>query len=267
MPWCPKCKSEYRENYVVCADCGSKLVDDEQFMRMEEGAPSSEQLLNPHTDDNGQRDFDTDGLRQGNKDAGDILQNTDTEAGVAQKSGDTDEQRGEAAASAQGHVATEPVYQDSSERASENRSSAWVLMLVGGVGILVLGLGITGIIPLHFGNAYLFYGVMAAVFILFLVAGIVSMKNAVFFERKAESENSVRDTMLKWCRENLTAEGIDGQIEQGGDETEEALYFKRFEYIRAKLNYQFVNLDQGFLDKFIDDCVYDTIFGKDEEEA
>lgn len=28
MPWCPICKSEYREGFNVCSDCGSKLVDE-----------------------------------------------------------------------------------------------------------------------------------------------------------------------------------------------------------------------------------------------
>lgn len=27
MPWCPKCKTEYREGFRVCADCGSELVE------------------------------------------------------------------------------------------------------------------------------------------------------------------------------------------------------------------------------------------------
>lgn len=27
MMWCPKCKSEYREGYKVCRDCGSELVE------------------------------------------------------------------------------------------------------------------------------------------------------------------------------------------------------------------------------------------------
>ncbi len=26
MPWCPKCKIEYREGYDYCADCGCALV-------------------------------------------------------------------------------------------------------------------------------------------------------------------------------------------------------------------------------------------------
>ncbi len=32
MPWCPKCKAEYREGYVTCADCGEALLP---------GSPSS----------------------------------------------------------------------------------------------------------------------------------------------------------------------------------------------------------------------------------
>ena len=31
MPWCPKCKSEYRDGFIVCADCGSELVSKERF--------------------------------------------------------------------------------------------------------------------------------------------------------------------------------------------------------------------------------------------
>ena len=27
MPWCPKCKNEYKAGYTVCADCGTELVD------------------------------------------------------------------------------------------------------------------------------------------------------------------------------------------------------------------------------------------------
>ncbi|MEG1774290.1 MAG: DUF2007 domain-containing protein [Oscillospiraceae bacterium] len=27
MPWCPKCKGEYREGFTVCADCNEPLAD------------------------------------------------------------------------------------------------------------------------------------------------------------------------------------------------------------------------------------------------
>ena len=27
MPWCPKCKNEYREGFTNCSDCGCELVE------------------------------------------------------------------------------------------------------------------------------------------------------------------------------------------------------------------------------------------------
>ena len=42
MPWCPKCKTEYREGFRVCADCGSELVEKlaEETAGEEFGEPS-----------------------------------------------------------------------------------------------------------------------------------------------------------------------------------------------------------------------------------
>lgn len=28
MPWCPRCKEEYRDGFTVCAECGENLVDE-----------------------------------------------------------------------------------------------------------------------------------------------------------------------------------------------------------------------------------------------
>ena len=34
MPWCPKCKNEYREGIKVCADCGTELIIDWKEVKM-----------------------------------------------------------------------------------------------------------------------------------------------------------------------------------------------------------------------------------------
>lgn len=247
MPWCPKCRSEYREGFSICADCGSKLVDDEEFARLEAEQSAVKRAV---CGTEGEETFEA-------------VENESGQAGMAE------DPPGQDIMSGKNHGLSQysSMYRDNSERANENRSSAWVLMIIGGLGIVVLMLGITGVIPLHFSNAYLFYGVMAAVFILFLVAGIVSMKNALIFEKSAESENSVKSTLLEWCRQNLHAEELDLLIGAEKNVSEEILYFKRFEAIKAKLNHQFLNLDQGLLEKLIDDTVYDMIFGADEDTA
>ena len=209
MPWCPKCRSEYRQGFTVCSDCGSTLV---------EAKPADEQTADP------EGAYETAGPVP-------ILK---TEANRA-------------------------IYQSNSQRADENRSSAWVLLIVGALGLIVVMLGITEVLPLKMANPYLFYGVMGAIFVLFVVAGIVSMKNARVFIKKAESENSLKTTMLDWCRQNLDGQEIDKEI--GSDETsEEERYFNRVAYLCERLNRQFMNLDQDFLEHFIDDQIYDMIF-------
>lgn len=36
MPWCPKCKNEYREGFTVCSECNVELVDDLEAVEAEE---------------------------------------------------------------------------------------------------------------------------------------------------------------------------------------------------------------------------------------
>lgn len=156
-------------------------------------------------------------------------------------------------------------YQNSAERAEENRSSAWVLLFMGIAGILIVALGIMGIIPFQWGNSYLTYGVMSAIFLLFIVMGVISMKNARIFAQKAESEHNLQEILLKWCNENFSADAIDGEIGKTKEDTEETLYFKRSEQMKKMLNHQFVNLDQIFLEHFIDEKVYGKVFSDSTE--
>ena len=300
MPWCPKCKSEYREGFTVCADCGGALVDEGQFLKMEEERAAAEQAerlelamqhvarmaaergesLNVEEAERlaAEAGISVGGVREavhlavGGEGLSEAAAAEETDVPEtpgsavheeAEVSAREEETPGTAAGMSPEH--TTSLYQDSTERANENRSSAWILMIMGSIGLIVIALGIMGVLPLHFSNPYLFYGVMAAVFLLFLVAGMVSLKNARIFEKKAESENSLRDAMLTWSRGNLHAQEVDREIGMAGDESEEALYYKRFACIKAKLNYQFVNLDQGFLEKFIDDSVYDMVFGGEDD--
>ncbi len=270
MPWCPKCSSEYREGFRICADCGCDLISDEAYAKLEEERKDAEKrrlteemrIQYEALSGQGESDMEVSGSVEeaSSAEAADLVQTLSKNA--------------ESASAAQALLSKKAasgsmLYQDSAERASENRSSAWILLILGSLGIVVVGLGIAGILPLSFGNSYLFYGVMSAVFILFLVSGIISMKNALVFDKKAESENSLRDTILKWCKENLDGAVLDEQIassEESLEEvSEEILYFRRFEKIRDRLNYQFVNLDQDFLDRFIDDCIYDMVFPQKTE--
>lgn len=158
------------------------------------------------------------------------------------------------------------VYVDSKARERENRSSAWVLLVAGGIGLIGVTLGITGVLPLRLGNPYLFYGVMSVVFLWFVIMGIISMKSARFFAKKAASEDSLKETVLKWCRENLRAEEIDAiAIDEGTDFPDGVIYFRRVDVLKERINRQFMNLDQNMVDHFIGEQVYDMVFETPQE--
>ena len=238
MPWCPKCKSEYREGFIVCADCGSELVEEEPV-----DEPGRTSWLFP-------------------EESFAVIDKTEEAQAQARRPEEQFHRQSAAHRSFRGNSQ----YQDSSQKADENRSSAWILLIVGSLGLAMAILGVTEVLPFNLANPYLFYGVMISVFVLFIVAGAVSMKNSKIFARKAESENSLRSTLLNWCRENLHAEEIDSEVCTEGV-GEEVLYFSRTAYILERLNRQFINLDQDFLERFVDDHVYEMIFLEDKKAA
>ena len=302
MAWCPKCKNEYREGITVCPDCGETLVSEEELtdwtsvlfgeqVEMEKlkdfltyngiqktriDYDETEQVYELFVDVAEEKQAKTIArvfLEQQEKDRKENA--AEEEAAVDEflmpgddndaESVNTAQQENSSLlknASSQGGL----TYVNSGAKAEENRSSAWVLLIVGILGMLVMILGMTDVLPLNIGNPYMFYGVMSAVFILFIVMGVVSMRNAKIFEKKAESENSLVDTLLSWSEENLTAEKIDAEIENAADTPAEALYYKRFEVIRSQMNHQFMNLDQQMLENLIDTKIYEQIFPEDDGE-
>lgn len=288
MAWCPKCKNEYRKGITVCADCGCELIEENQMKKQvpiifgeEKALDSLKKFLEYNDMENVRLSFD-----EGQQVYVLLVNETDKEkalkiskvfmeqrakeemrrqmmenAGMVlppQQEAQEEEENSERVSVPAG------AYINSAKKAEDNRSSAWTLLLIGGGGMLVMILGIMGVLPFSVGNPYMFYGVMSAMFILFIVMGFVSMKSAKFFEKNAESENSLKNTLLDWCRENLKAEEIDAKIQYADQIAYEVLCLRRFELIKYRINHQFMNLDQSFVDRLIDDEVYDMVFPSEE---
>ncbi|MBO4980684.1 MAG: hypothetical protein J6C84_02150 [Lachnospiraceae bacterium] len=292
MPWCPKCKNEYREGFTVCADCGCELVDQEPLTDMvpllagtKEVMTSLKKYLEYNKLQNVSMMFNA---RENmymlmvkkeeqqkavmmskifmEEESKRRMQEQQTQAPGIVLDAPKEQAEEKKPDRAQGVAASgSGRYHKSADRAEENRSSAWVLLGAGGIGLFAMALGIAGVLPFDIGNQYMFYGVMSALFLVFLVMGVVSLKNAKQFATKAESENSLKNTLTAWCRDNLTGESVDAELSGAKADPEEILYFKRSEIIKERLNRQFVNLDQAFLDQFIDEVVYDMVFSEETE--
>lgn len=151
-------------------------------------------------------------------------------------------------------------YTSNSDRAQENRSSAYVLVGVGIAGLAFMILGYLGIIPFHVGNRYIFYGVMASVFTIFIIMGIVSFYNAKTYSSIAESEVNLMNELDIWVSEKLSKEIVDSYIENAALQSEEDLYFDRVRIINIMMHKDFMNLDENFIEHYIDEVVYEKIF-------
>ncbi|MDO4304832.1 MAG: hypothetical protein Q4D94_13070 [Bacillota bacterium] len=248
MAWCPKCKCEYIAGITVCADCGCELVDE---------------LVEETNVQGGMEAFLTEDVSeemimaaaQAMVENGDIpeeLMNADELEGFA-----FDEE--ESAPSYQG------VYMNNEERAEENRTSAYTLLAVGGLGLIVIILFFVGVIDINMSvtNKYIVTGVMGVLFILFIIMGIVSLRNSKILKRKAYKENNLTTEIKKWCVENLHEESIDAALELS-EEPLELKYFQRIDYMKKAISKQFMNLDEAYLDRLIEE-VYPEIFEDGEE--
>lgn len=295
---CPKCRNEYRDGITVCADCGCQLVPEKEIVNKvplifgdEEGLTRLKEYL----EYNGLKGME---IVYDEKEAVHELLINEKDKQKAVKLGSVymqqeqvrqaeeavrmqEEQARREAEKPQpqwfGMGTEEPEekqksqqpqpvrrssqgYQNKSEQAAENRSSAWTLLIVGGLGLVALVLLLTGVLPLQLrgSNRFMIGGIMGVLFVLFIVMGFVSLKNSKQYAKEADSENSLKSTMEKWCKENLDGTKVDANL-QLSTVPQEEWYFRRVALLKAVLNRQFVNLDQGFLDHFVDD-MYDTIF-------
>ena len=158
-----------------------------------------------------------------------------------------------------------PVYENASQKAESFRSGAWMLIFVGVAGLILLALAIAGFLPVHLaGVSGVLSGlVMGALFVAFLISGISSLKTSRQLEGKAKEESDLREELLDWCRTHLSAEQIDASIEEL-PESEEERYFRRTERIRSLIVRDFMNLDEAYLESFVDE-IYTEYFDAPEE--
>jgi len=127
-------------------------------------------------------------------------------------------------------------------------------------------LTVIGIIPEYLGNPYLSYGVLFAVFTLFLVMGIISIRSAGIFEKKAKSDHTLEKRILDFVGNELDSAEVDAQAGLSDSDEPEVLYFKRTDCLKKIISNKFVNIDPGFLDNLIDEDLYDQIFSDKTRE-
>lgn len=274
MSWCPNCKNEYVEGKSICTDCGVELVDSldgtssepiifgeqEQMEKILQFLTFNHIMSGYISYDEAEDVYELSVSSEDRRKASMAIKVFLQEEGASSKDILPKDEK-----NIPGYPMPTPtrnLYQNSAKQAEENRSSAYMLLIIGGIGLAIMIMIFIEVIPLSLNpfNKYMMCGVMSVLFMLFIVMGFVSMKSSKVLAQKAESEHNLTSEIRKWCEDNMAADKIDeGLFGEEKFESEEIKYFKRTEKMKEQISYQFLNLDEGFLDTFVDDY-YPIIF-------
>ena len=129
-----------------------------------------------------------------------------------------------------------------------------------------LGLLLSGVLPVRLdpSSQFLTCLVMAALFLVFIVMGVLSFRSWREQEGKAVRESSLKEELTRYCRKNLDPASIDLDAGVGADDPEEVRYFKRMERMKLRISENFLNLEEGYLESFLDE-IYPSLFDDSEE--
>lgn len=264
MPFCPKCKNEYRKGFTECHECKIPLVEsldeaDEMQIKpkriFDVNDERSYEFLDQYKEDDEEEEvseivsysdltFSEKQFQKKEEEDDDDLEV------VAPISEQMMRQRQIAEA-----IRKQSSYVDKKQKIEDYKSSGFVLTLVGGVGLVALVLLYLGIIPGFSGlkSNYMFMGVMLVMFIVFIIAGIVSFAQIKTIILEAEADDDLISRVNQFFDEYLTVEKLAKEVVCGKKDTEEELYFKRTEYMTRVLLQKFPEMNESLREKIIDD--------------
>lgn len=268
MPFCPKCKYEYKDGIKICSDCNVELVDSLSvitvavFSRDEKTVDEALEFLSKNDftgaykieSENAVDLYDLRVPEAKYKEAVEMLNVYYRE--VHEETEEEQEEKKEREEISQ----STPRYVDTSDRAENYKSGASVLIGVGIIGIILLVLINLGVVklPVPESTKTLINIVMGALFIIFVGLGINSFMVYKKIQKIADEEDSIEDKIDNWADNILDVESL--KTNDSDEDSDEIKYFNRTENLRKQLDENFPDLNPSFREHVIED-LYDRIFG------
>ena len=259
MPFCPKCKAEYRDGFTICADCKVALVDS-----LEKKRPVEETEENPNeplfmsfdeyaklTDEDEFGATETVINEEGKSDEA-----IEQEAFVSRVSKEPSPEEIEKIKAElirrQMEEKQEAEYVSKKDKAGEYLSTGIMLIVMGALGCIFIGLLLAGVLPLkpHGLVSYIIDVIMFLFFGMFIYFGIHSLTRYKDYKVKAVDENKENVEFEEWFKNTITMSFIDSDLEITDDE--QTNFFKRNAKIKYLISQEFPNVSESLADLMID---------------
>ena len=266
MPWCPKCKNEYRAGITVCPDCKEELLDEltEEitldyvllFQTPDEELKTKLVKYLVHCGHKVQEESGMAETEEGLQNVYTIFVPKDDFNEAMQEirtaiTYDAKQEAGEEADTKPRHRAPEPstVYVDAKARYQEYKSSG-IMFLVFAVFFLVFGiLNITGVITIMASTPSLV--IIFAAVIGFAYVGITSLLKVSSLKEEASTEETTTETIMTYLKENFPKETLEKMATE--ELTGELLYFEQIEAMKEALIDKFADKDENYLDALLEE--------------
>lgn len=224
--WCPKCKTEYQPGILICADCGSELVEEQPkeemkktgFLLQEEEVQAqldalerAEALAKENQDKAG---VEAEGAEEAAQDDYEAFSSEEqdgewTESEEEQEEKTLDEETAELL-----HSSDRKEYVKKADQYRDLRTSGVTFLVFGIIGGIYLVLTKLEIIPVQY--ATLVFCALAALFLAFAVYGIAALIKSSSIKKEIPEEEARTREIMQWLEENITkekaAEWVDSEL-------------------------------------------------------
>lgn len=146
------------------------------------------------------------------------------------------------------------VYVSKETKKADMRSTAYAFLSVGILGLLLLVLLWAGILTVQLADymKVMLTVVMGAMFLVFLVVGIQSLRQYQSLKTQSEKEQDLENEIKKWFSDHYDASEWDNFVSDGAN-----LYYERYEKMESMIRSAYPNLEETFLDHLIEELYAD----------
>lgn len=271
MAWCPNCKNEYKEGISRCLDCDCDLIEhleDMDRVYILEGEESQltrcndfliyNKLISGKVEQSEVEDgYRLSVIPEDEIRATKILTIFLQQEALNQESETYELQEDQTEdSSIQKEVlkSESGLYEKSTVKAKEYESTAYLLIILGFVGMVVMLLGYLDYLSLPFSN--LSYIALGLFFLLFLLFGIQSLSSSKRLKEKGTTEERLEEELKNYLKTEYNKDYLDEKVKNSLGEheaSEEILYFKRIEIMKEDVLLQYPAMDESFLDAILDE--------------